>query len=216
MYSQQSYREPCLFFFIILVDILLIGSVNLPWPHAFRQHEQRNARVEAIFFYLCSVLLKWLLSSTSWRDIFHCWHWCKAFHHIWGWPEDTSTVALSFNGFPFLFEATTNSPPPPMSCVSITGNNRTSSFIIGWRWFPHGANGSLWCQSASRPVGHSTLRRSERENQVYAPAFSFPYRPQRGDLTHGPAAPLIGWIIPANPEWMLAHFLVANNSVIKS
>lgn len=38
-----------------------------------------------------------------------------------------------------------------MSSVSITGNNRPSSFIVAWRWFPHGATGSLWCQPASPP-----------------------------------------------------------------
>lgn len=72
--------------------------------------------------------------------------------------EDTSAVALSF-----LFEATTFPAPPPMSSVSITGNNRPSSFIIGWRWFPHGATGSLWCQPASPPQCIAEEREKERE-----------------------------------------------------
>lgn len=59
--------------------------------------------------------------------------------------------SMFLQGLSFFIGACPQLPPtiPPMSCVSITGNNRPSSFITSWRWFPRGAAGSLWCQPAS-------------------------------------------------------------------
>lgn len=90
-------------------------------------------------------------------------------------------------GLSFLLELAPNSPPPPMNSVSITGNNRPSSFITSWRWFPHGATGSLWCQPASQPASQpgSRRREQERDNKECRPAYLFPYRLPRGDLRPG-------------------------------
>lgn len=76
--------------------------------------------------------------------------------------QGQKTLLLPINGFSFLFEATPTSFPPvthihtyknahAMSSASITGNNWPPSFIVGWRWFPQGATGSLRCQPDRRP-----------------------------------------------------------------
>ena len=88
----------------------------------------------------------------------------------------------------FLMQPDPSSPSPPMSGVSITGNNRPSSFIVSWRWFPHGATGSLWCQPAGQPASQrATVRsRGETERIKNTRRLTCFLIVLQGDLTHGP------------------------------
>jgi len=93
-----------------------------------------------------------------------------------------------------IVEPTLYSPPTPMSSVSITGNNRPSSFIAGWRRFPHGATGSQWCQPASPPPSTAAER---KRIKCMCQLSRFLIVLQGGDLTHSIAA----LISETEPGW---------------
>lgn len=110
------------------------------------------------------MLLKWLQSSSSWHNLdLEAYVTVGTLSHL-GLAKRHFYSSTLLQWLSFLLVP--NSPPPPMSSVSITGNNRPSSFITGWRWFPHGATGSLWCQPASPPQYIAEER--ERKSSVCA------------------------------------------------
>lgn len=80
-------------------------------------------------------------------------------------------MAFLFFLFFFFFIGTCpqlSTPHLPMSTFSITGNNRPPSFITGWRWFPHGATGSQWCQPGSAPQSRAEQKKEQREERERA------------------------------------------------
>lgn len=124
--------------------------------------------------------------------------------HLCASPKDISEATQYFSDIPFSLEPPPSQPPLPSSTFSITGNNRPSSFITSWRWFPHGATRSLCCQPASQPAhSQSTVELGENKESVLA--SSFPYSPLRRVGVKGSHALAFTENVPDWCKWKGAH-----------